>query len=329
MLEEIQDPANPRWDEVVLQVRAAGICYRDLLDRLGKYPRLKPPFTPGHEVSGRVVQVGSGVLDFQPGDRVASVQYMSCGSCRYCRGGRASTCRKKRSLGQEVDGAYAEKVTVSASGLCPLPAEIPFEAGAILACTVGTSLRALKERAGLKIGEKVLITASGGGVGVHAVQVAKLMGGRVIAVTTSSAKIPEIKSYGADDVIVWDKDGFAPKVKALTSGEGVEVALEIAGSAGFEQTVRSMAPGGRIVLVGELHSGFLRINPGLLIVKELSVLAVSSTTQADLALAVNLVKHGKIRPVVSQTFRLEDAAQAHRALETGRQLGRVVLSIDS
>lgn len=327
--EEIQDIASPEWDEVILQVGAAGVCYRDLLDRLGKYPRLQPPFVPGHEVAGRVLQIGSGVSDFRPGDRVASIQYLSCGLCRYCRTGRASICRKKRSLGQEIDGAYAERVRVKASGLCLLPPEISFEEGAILACTVGTSLRALKERAKLKVGENVLVTASGGGVGVHAVQAAKQMGGRVIAVTRSHEKIPQIKSLGADHVIAWDKDGFASKIKALTLGEGVEVALEIAGSPTFEQTVRSMAPGGRIVVVGELQGGFLTINPGLLIVKELSVLAVTSTTQSDLALAVDLVRRGKIKPVISRTFRLEEAPQAHHLLQAGRQLGRVVLSIDS
>jgi D-arabinose 1-dehydrogenase-like Zn-dependent alcohol dehydrogenase len=327
MSEEVPDTTGPKWDEVILAVGAAGVCYRDLLDRLGRYPRLRLPFTPGHELAGRVSQVGEGVQKFQPGDRVASIQYLSCGACSYCRSERASICKQKSSLGQEVDGAYAERVRVTASGLCFLPDEISFEAGAILACTLGTSLRALKKRAELKVGEKVLITAAGGGVGMHAVQVAKLMGGYVIAITRSKEKVQKLKSIGADEVIEWSEDGFSSRVKALTNGEGVDVALEIAGSTSFEQSVRSMSPGGRIVIVGEVGGGLLQVNPGLLIVKEISVLATTSTTQSDLALAIDLVKQGKVKPIISQVFPLEKAAQAHRFIETGQQVGRVVLTI--
>ena len=205
--EEVPDTTGPKWDEVIVGVAAAGVCYRDVLDRVGKYPRLSLPFIPGHELSGRVLEIGEGVTNCHTGDRVASIQYLSCGSCLYCRSDRAGICRQKRSLGHETDGAYAQRVRVKASGLCPLPEEISFETGAILACTVGTSLRALRNRAELKIGEKVLITAAGGGVGTHAVQVAKLMGARVIAVTRSQEKVETLKSLGADDVIVWTEEG--------------------------------------------------------------------------------------------------------------------------
>jgi NADPH:quinone reductase-like Zn-dependent oxidoreductase len=177
-------------------------------------------------------------------------------------------------------------------------------------------------------GETVLVTGASGGVGLQTVQLAKLDGARVLAVTSSDAKVQALKDAGADEVIVSPDLQLAAEVRRRTGGEGVDVAIEIVGSATFAQTLKSMAPGGRVVVVGNLESGTIDLNPGLVIVKELEIIGAYATTPAELQTALELTASGQLVPVVTEVLPLAAAADAHARLENREVAGRLVLSPD-
>jgi NADPH:quinone reductase-like Zn-dependent oxidoreductase len=174
----------------------------------------------------------------------------------------------------------------------------------------------------------VLVTGASGGVGLQTVQLARLDGARVIAVTSSADKVAALRDAGADEVVVSPNLDFSGPVRKLTGGEGVTVAIEIVGSATFAQTLKSMMPGGRVVVVGNLESGTIDLNPGLVIVKELEIIGAYATTQEELETALQLTHQGKLTPFVTEVLPLRDAAEAHVRLENRKVAGRLVLSPD-
>src|SRR5262245_39789423 len=190
-------------DHALVRVRAAGVCFRDVVDRRGGFPLMKRPVIPGHEFAGEVVAVGAGVSHLRVGVRVANVHRAACGACEPCRAGEEARClRSLEVFGLTVDGGYAEKVLAHAGCLVALPDDLAFERACFLACTAGVALRALRNRARLQAGESVLITGASGGVGLHALQVARALGARTLAVTGSPAKAEALRRAGADEVVV-------------------------------------------------------------------------------------------------------------------------------
>lgn len=326
-LEEVATP-KISFDEVLVKIKACGVCYHDLLNRAGKIPRTKLPIILGHEIAGEVVEVGSHVKNFSIGDRITSIQRILCGSCTYCRTGRESLCREGLGFfGEETDGGYAEYIKIKASSLCKIPNEISFEEASILACAIGTSVHAFKTRAKVSLGDQVLITGAGGGVGLHAVQVAKLCGGRVLAVTSSKEKIDRIWEAGADEVIYSPDFQFVKDVKALTKGRGADVVAEVVGSVSFESSLRSLAPSGKLIFLGNVVTAPVLINPGLIILKEIELCGSYAVTREELTEVIELVEHKKIRPIVSHTLPLEKVSEAHRLLQNRKTLGRIVLAL--
>lgn len=326
-LEEVDTP-KIAFDEVLVRVKACGVCYHDLLNRSGKIPRTRLPIILGHEIAGEVAEVGSHVKNFSPGDRVTAIQRVLCGNCTYCRTGRESLCREGLGFfGEEIDGGYAEYVKIKTSSLCKVPDEISFEEASILACAIGTSMHAFKTRAKISLGDQVVITGAGGGVGLHAVQVAKLCGGRVLAVTGSKEKIDKIWEAGADEVIYSPDLQFAKEVKALTDGRGADVVAEIVGSASFESSLRCLAPSGKLIFLGNVMTAPVLVNPGLVILKEIELVGSYAVTREELMEVINLVRQRKIRPIVSHTLPLEKAAEAHQLLQDRKTVGRLVLSL--
>ncbi|HWP49064.1 MAG TPA: alcohol dehydrogenase catalytic domain-containing protein [Candidatus Limnocylindrales bacterium] len=326
-LEEVEIP-KISFDEVLVRVKACGVCYHDLLNRSGKIPRTRLPIILGHEIAGEVVEVGSHVKDFSPGDRVTAIQRVLCGSCTYCRTGRESLCREGPGfLGEEIDGGYAEYIKIKMSSLCKIPNEISFEEASILACAIGTSLHAFKTRAKISLGDQVVITGAGGGVGLHAVQVAKLCGGRVLAITSSKEKIDKIWEAGADEVIYSPDLQFTKEVKALTKGRGADIVVEIVGSASFESSLRCLAPSGKLVFLGNVITAPVLVNPGLVILKEIELIGSYAVTREELVEVIDLVRQRKIRSIVSHTLPLEKASEAHQLLQDRKTVGRLVLSI--
>jgi NADPH:quinone reductase-like Zn-dependent oxidoreductase len=312
--------------EVLLRVRACGVCFHDVINRRGNLPRTRVPAILGHEAAGEVIAVGEAVSGWAVGDRAATLQRLSCGRCGACRAGRPSLCKvDARFFGEEIPGGYAELMAAPVAGLGRVPAGTPWEVAATVCCTTGTAVHCVRTRGRVQAGETVLITGASGGVGLQAVQLARHDGARVVAVTSSEKKAEALFSAGADDVVVSPDLDFAAEVKKRTGGDGANVAFEIVGSGTFLQSLRALAPGGRLVVVGNLETASVMLNPGLMIVKELTVLGAYATTTGELEEAFRLIRTGAVKPWVAEVLALREAAQAHRRLEERRVTGRLVL----
>lgn len=327
-LETVPDPA-PGAGQVVLQVEACGVCFHDVVTRNGTLKAgVETPFIPGHEICGKVVALGRDARGLRVGDRVATTQRAHvCGRCRHCRGAREPLCAEAVFLGDSgLNGGYAEYVVLDADMLAPVPEGVAPEAAAIAACAIGTMLHAVRDVGRVGLGDTVLVTGAGGGLGMHGVQLARQAGARVVAQTTSPGKAAPLREAGAHEVVVHARgEDFSPAVKALTGGEGADVAIDTVGTPLFQPTRRSLARAGRWVLVGQLTGEFVSFNPAQLFLRGISMLSATSTTREELRQVLALLARGAVRPVLDRSLPLEAAAEAHWLVESGRALGRVTL----
>lgn len=327
-LERVADPiAGPK--DVIIKVDACGVCFHDIVTRNGTLKfGVQMPCILGHEISGTVVDVGRDVRAFQRGDRVATVQrYHICGACRYCRTGRETLCPERKFTGDwGMVGGYAEYVAIEDDNVALVPEGVELQDAAIVACAIGTILNAIREIGKLQPGETALVTGAGGGLGMHAIQLARLAGALVIAQTMSPEKADQIRALGAHTVIVHSRgEDFSNAVKKANGGLGVDVAIDNVGSQLFESIRRSMGIGGRWIMIGQLTGEFVPFNPAQLFLKNVSMLSATSTTRKQLDDCLALVARGVIKPFVSLALPLEQAAQAHELVETGKSSGRIVL----
>lgn len=318
-----------RLNDVMIKVEACGVCFHDVVTRNGTLKRgVQMPLIPGHEVSGIVVKVGPMVRDFKPGDRVTTVQRRHiCGRCRYCRDGRETSCNEREFLGDMgVNGGYAEFVCVEDDNVALVPDGVPLDQAAVVACAIGTELNAIRDVAHVEPGDKVLITGAGGGLGIHGIQIARIAGGFVVAVTTSERKAQIIKDAGAHEVIVTGRgEDFSGAVKKATAGEGVDVAIDNVGSVLFQPTRKSLAMGARWIFVGQLTGEFVQLNPAQLFLRDISIKSAKSTSRRQLQDSLELVRLGQVKPVITAELPLERAGEAHRDVESGHSVGRVLL----
>lgn len=327
-MESVSEPiAAPK--DVVIRVDACGVCFHDVLTRNGTLRAgVKMPCILGHEIAGTVVDVGRDVSMFKPGDRVATAQrYHICGACRFCRTGRETQCQERKFLGDfGMVGGYAELVAVEDDNVAHVPAGVALDGAAIAACAIGTILNGVRDVGKLQLGESVLVTGAGGGLGLHAIQLARLAGAYVIAQTTSPDKAELIRAQGADAVVVHARgEDFSPQVKRLTDGQGVDVLIDNVGTPLFESMRRSLGQSGRWIMIGQLTGEFVPFNPAQLFLKNQSMYSVMSTSRKQLDDVLRLMARGAVKPIISASLPLEDAARAHAMVESGKAIGRVVL----
>jgi acryloyl-coenzyme A reductase len=327
-IERIPDP-TPGPKDLVIKVDACGVCFHDIVTRNGTLKAgVHMPCILGHEISGTVVAVGKDVRGFRTDDRVATVQrYHICGSCRYCRTGRETLCPDRKFTGDwGLVGGYAEYVAIEDDNVALVPEPVALQDASIVACAIGTILNAIREVGRLSPGESALVAGAGGGLGMHAVQLARLAGAHVIAQTTSADKADRIRALGAHDVIVHERgQDFSGAVKKATGGKGVDVAIDNVGSQLFEPIRRSMGIGGRWIMIGQLTGQFVPFNPAQLFLKNVSMLSATSTTRKQLEDCLALVARGAVKPIISLALPLQKAAEAHALVESGKAAGRIVL----
>ncbi|GCL74080.1 alcohol dehydrogenase [Paenibacillus naphthalenovorans] len=316
---------EPKPDEALIKVHAAGICYHDLLDRSGKLHGPKAGNILGHEVSGEVVELGKQAKGLQIGQQVVLFHRMFCGHCRYCLGGRQDLCKMGGILGSNRPGGYAEYVCVPSWNAIPLPQGLSPEAAALAVCPIGTSIRAVISVADVRPGDTVLVTGASGGLGLHQIQVAKSRGANVIAITSSSAKENIIRSVGADEVIVSPDLKFSGDVWSLTAKQGVQAVLENVVSATFGESLRCLAPNGIAVVLGNTEMRKIEIDPGLIIGRRLRIEGSGNPTLQDVRRSLHLLDTGQVRPIIDRIVPFTSAAEAHAILEQRSVSGRIVM----
>jgi D-arabinose 1-dehydrogenase-like Zn-dependent alcohol dehydrogenase len=320
-------PGQPTGDGVLIRVRAAGVCYHDLLVREGTYRHLVQfPVVPGHEMAGDVLAVGEEVTRIKVGDQVASTNRDTCGHCDLCRSGQEGMCLNQRFFGHNGPGAYAEFALVRENALSVVPRTIPPEAACMFSCAIGTELHAIREIGRAKAGDTVLITGAGGGLGIHGVQVAKLSGAFVVGLTSTPGKAAAIRNAGADEVVTIARgERFDDKLRAVAPG-GFDVICDNVGEPVFASCFRTLAIGGRYVFVGQLNDRSISFNPAWLLLRNTALLGSNSSTRKELDDVVKLVDRGLIKPVLDRTMPIDEAAAAHRRVMTAEATGRLVLA---
>jgi len=319
--------------EALVRVRATGVGLTVLIMKntpglVTRYPRIL-----GHEIAGEVVEKGSEVRNVEEGDRVVCHFYLTCKVCRFCRSGRETLCENFAGyVGMACDGGYAEYIKVPALNLCPFPEEISFVDASIISDAVATPLHACRQEARIGPGDSVLVIGAGGGVGIHAVQMAKLCGGRVLAADLSNEKLKMVKELGADEIIDCKKTDLQEQTQRLTDGKGVDAVLDfVASTETLEAGLESLATGGRLVILGYRPPEFFkeqpifRVNPIVVLRKGLEIHGSRYVSMAELIQAVDIVKQGKIKTIVTQTFALEEAEKVHQLLQENKITGRAAL----
>jgi NADPH2:quinone reductase len=290
-------------------VRAAGCNFFDILMLQGKY-QVKPelPFVPGAEIGGEVVEVGAGVTQFRVGDRV----FGTCGT-----------------------GGFAERALMPARAARLLPEKLSFAEGAALQITYPTSYAALVDRARLVPGETLLVHAAAGGVGIAAVQIGKALGARVIATAGGAEKLAVAREHGADEAIDYEREDFAARVQELTGGRGADVIYDPVGGEVFERSLKCIAWEGRLLVIGFASGRIPELRMNRVLLKQISILGLhwGAMANRDPARAAEIFEAlfalhaaGRIRPVVSRSYPLEQVARALAELGARKTYGKVVVA---
>jgi NADPH:quinone reductase-like Zn-dependent oxidoreductase len=253
---------------------------------------------------------------------------ISCGRCGACLSGRDNECPQYEVLGyRNHPGGYAQLVKVPAQNLVPIPDHISFVDAAAFPLTFVTAWHMLVTRAQLQRGEDVLVLAAGSGVGQAAIQIAGLLGGRVIATAGTDAKLDQARALGASEVINHHTQDIAEEIKRLTDRRGVDVVFEHVGRATWAKSVRSLARGGRLVTCGATTGGDAAVDLLALFSKQLSILGSYMGTKSELLRAAEFFFSGQLKPIVDRTYPLEEAAAAQQRLEQSGQFGKIVLEV--
>lgn len=324
-IEEIPGPqVGP--GEVLIEVRAAGLNHLDLWVRRGLPIETTMPHVGGSDVAGVVAEVGEGATGVREGERVVVNPSLSCGRCRDCVRGEEPLCRTFRILGEHTDGGFAEYVAVPAANVYPLPDAVSFEEAACLPISYQTAWRALLTRARVRAGEEVLVLGASGGTAIAAVQVAKLAGARVYAVTSGAENVERVRGLGADVVYDRTEVDFSREVYRDTGKRGVDVVVENVGEATWERSVRALGPGGRLVTYGATTGPSGRTDLRVLFWKQIDILGTTMATRAEFEEMLRVAFRGELRPVIDRVMPLSEARAAHERLESGDQFGKIVLT---
>lgn len=300
---------EPGSNDVVVEVGACGVCGSDRFLQQGGFGS-PLPLIPGHEAAGTVVELGANVEGLSVGDKVALYYIVFCGDCAYCRAGRENICVSAKRMGCDFDGAMADYVVMPQQNCLRLPSDIDLAAAAVITDAIGTPTHALS-RAGVSEGDTVMVMGVGG-IGTNAIQIARLMGARVIAVSRSDAALENALKLGADHVVRSDT-GLADAIADLTDGLGVNALVQSApGEAAFLAARPCLARGGRLVIVGTTK-GPVPVDFNELLWREQEIVGSRGFTRSDILQALDWYSEGRIA-VDHLTRRRRPLAEINEAI---------------
>ncbi len=320
--EEVETP-QPDPGMVRVKIRAAGVNHRDIWQREGTLGPFAGPFVLGSDAAGEVDRLGEGVRGLEVGQRVVINPGLSCGTCSSCLAGDQPACAR---FGL-VSGTYAEYLVVPERNVVPMPSGLTFVEAASLGIPFVTAEAAFWA-ADLRPGQVVVIWGASGGLGMAALQLAKLRGARVVSVTRSAAKHEVLKKFRSDEVLVWDeRRTLAPEVQKLTGSRGADVVLDSLGQATFADSLAMTRRGGVVIAAGATTGGQVTLQLGEVFRRRLTVVGAFLGSSSILPRILPMFANGQLMPVIDHVYPLEQADQAHEQLERGDVVGKVVLEI--
>ncbi len=317
---------EPGAGEVLVRVKACALNRLDMWIRQGIPAfQITLPHIGGCDVAGVVERVGDGAGS-KAGDRVFISPGLSCWRCEFCLSGRDNLCTTYRILGAQVDGGLAEYVKVPAINVIPIPGSLSFEQAAAFPLTAVTVWHMLFGLAKLQPAEDVLVLGAGSGVGSMAIQMARAAGARVLTTVGSEDKVDKAKTLGAEVVMYHARDDIAERVKRATGGRGVDVVIEHIGPATWEQSLKSLAKGGRLITCGATSGPEVRVDLRYLYMRQTTIVGSMMGTRAELLAAAKWVGEGRIQAVIDSTFPLKDVRAAQERMLDRKVFGKIVLT---
>ncbi|MBS1858324.1 MAG: zinc-binding dehydrogenase [Acidobacteria bacterium] len=324
--EEVPEP-KLRADQVLVRVRACSLNHLDLFVR-GGIPGMTfaMPHVLGADIAGEVAAVGELCGRIKPGTRVLLSPGTSCRQCEQCLSGKDNFCRRFTMFGYGIDGGNTELLAAPEYAAIPIPDDLSFEEAAAAPLVFLTAWHMLMERAKLQPGEDVLVLAASSGVGMAAIQIARLFQCRVIATAGGEEKMARARELGADHVIDHYRQDIAAEVKKITGKRGVDVAIEHVGTATWPKTLEALTPGGRLVTCGATTGFDARVDLRYLFSKQWSLLGSFMGSMGELHQVLKFVFRKQIRPVIDRVYPLSGIREAHARLENKEQFGKIVVT---
>jgi NADPH:quinone reductase-like Zn-dependent oxidoreductase len=314
--------------ESLIRVKACALNHLDIWARQGtRQERVPMPHVSGSDISGEVAKVGSLVKNHKPGEKVLIAPGISDGTCEYCTSGWDSLCDNYKIIGYETQGGYAEYVSVPAANILPIPDSLSFEEAAAVPLVFLTAWHMLTTRAHLTAGETVLVWGAGSGVGSAAIQVAKVLGAKVIATAGNNEKLEKARKLGADWTINHHDQDVPAEVKRVTNGKKANVVFDHIGQATWEKSMRSMAPAGRLVNCGVTSGGKAEIDIRYIFVRQFSLMGSYMGGKGELLKVQTFFEDGRLKPVVDSVFPLKEASAAQTRMEKSQHFGKIVLKV--
>lgn len=322
--EDAPDP-KPRKDQVLVRVRASALNHLDLWVRQG-LPGVNLPHILGSDIAGEIVEVGEYITDFKAGQRVLLAPMSFCNHCPKCVAGLQNQCRQFTVLGNAVDGGNCELMAVPAVNVIPIPDSFDFNEAASVPLVFVTAWHMLTGRAAIRPGQTVLILGANSGVGIAAIQIAKMFHARVITTAGDERKTERARELGADFVINHYQQKISQEVRTITKGEGVDIVIEHVGPATWNESVRSLKAGGTLVTCGATTGSKADLDLRFLFSRQLSLLGSYMGTMSELNEVLGHVFAGRLKPVIDRIFPLQETRAAHEYLAKSQMFGKIVLN---
>src|SRR5438552_11582270 len=322
--EDVPDPQT-RKDQILVRVKACALNHLDLWVRKG-LPGVKLPHILGSDIAGEIVEVGEYVSGFKPGQRVLIAPMHFCNHCEQCMAGRQNLCREFTVLGNGVDGGNCELIAVPAASVIPIPDSLGFNEAASVPLVFLTAFHMLTGRASIRPGQTVLVLGANSGVGIAAIQIAKLFNATVIATAGDDSKMRRAQELGSDHVINHYQQKISDEVKKITNREGVDIVFEHVGASTWDESMKSLKPAGTVVTCGATTGPNVGIDLRFVYSRQLSVLGSYMGTMGELYEVLKHVFRGRLNPVIDRTFPLKDIRAAHEYIEKSQMFGKIVLN---